>query len=202
MLAGAALPAGAQIVSLVGTIGDKAAILSLDGGPPKTVRVGQAWQGVSILAVDKDRATVEMQGKKRVLARGEFFGAPASDARQSVTLPADASGHYFAEGAVNGSPMRFVVDTGATVVALPASEADRIGLKYRGAARGVTQTANGPVAAYQVRLDSIRVGSIELQGVEAIVIESGLPLPLLGMSFLNRMEMKREGTTMTLIRRF
>ncbi len=202
MLAGAALPAWAQTVSLVGTIGDKAAILSVDGGAPKTVRVGQAWQGVSILSVEKDRAMVEVQGKKRLLARGELFGAPASDSRQSVTLPADASGHYFAEGAVNGSPMRFVVDTGATVVALPAAEANRIGLSYRGGARGLTQTANGPVAAYQVRLDSIRVGSIELHGVEAIVIETGLPVPLLGMSFLGRMEMKNEGRTMTLTRRF
>ena len=94
------------------------------------------------------------------------------------------------------------LDTGATVVALPASEANRIGLKYRGGAVGTTQTANGPVAAYQVRLDSVRVGSIELTGVEAIVIESGLPVPLLGMSFLNRTEMKREGQTMVLTRRF
>lgn len=202
LLAGMALPAWAQSISLVGTIGDKAAILSVNGGAPKSVRVGQAWQGVSVLAVENDRATIEVQGKKSMLKRGELYGAPASDARQSVTIPADSRGHYFAEGAVNGSPVRFVVDTGATVVALPASEANRIGLQYRGSARGVLQTANGTVAAYKVRLDSVRVGSIELQGVEAVVIENGLPEPLLGMSFLNRTEMKNEGRTMTLIRRF
>jgi aspartyl protease family protein len=95
-----------------------------------------------------------------------------------------------------------VVDTGASVVALPAADAERIGLKYRGGARSTVHTANGPVTAYQVRFDSVRVGGIELQGVEGVVIESGLPVALLGMSFLNRTDMKREGQLMILTRRF
>lgn len=202
LLCAAALPAAAGDVALVGVIGNKAAILSVDGAAPKAVRVGQRWQDISVLAVEHDQATLEIGGKKRVLQRGQLFGASPSGDRQSATIPADERGHFLAEGAVNGVPVRFVVDTGATVVALPAADANRIGLDYRRGARGTTQTANGPVSVYQVRLESVRVGGIELQNVDGIVIESGLPVPLLGMSFLNRMEMRREGQTMTLTRRF
>ncbi len=197
----AAAPAKAQSVSLVGVIGNQAAILSLDGGAPKTVKVGQTWSGVSVLAVEKDQATVEMRGQRRVLSRGQFFGAPASD-RQSAVISPDSGGHYFAQGAVNGVPVRFLVDTGATAVSLPAADAQRIGIDYRKGERGLTKTANGVVAVWRVRLDTVRLGAIELAGVEGVVIESGLDTPLLGMSFLNRTEMNRDGQTMTLTRRY
>ena len=98
--------------------------------------------------------------------------------------------------------MRFLVDTGATVIALPASEARRLGIDYRAGKRGMVQTANGPASVYSVKLDSVKVGAIELTLVDAMVIEQGLETPLLGMSFLNRVEMRRDGQTMTLIRRF
>ena len=106
------------------------------------------------------------------------------------------------DGAINGNPIRFLVDTGATSVALPASDADRLGIDYRKGRRGISNTAGGPVTVYRVSLDSVRLGGIELRTVDAVVIEQGLDIALLGMSFLNRVEMKRDGATMTLIRRF
>jgi aspartyl protease family protein len=195
--------AAAADVALIGVIGDKAAVLALDGGEPKTVKVGQTWQGISVLSVEKDRATVEIDGKRRVLLHGQHYrsGAAASS-REGVTLAADPRGHFVAEGAVNGSPVRFLVDTGASVVALPAADAQRLGIDYRKGERGLTQTAGGTVPVYRVRLDTVRVGGIELAGVDAIVIERGLDIALLGMSFLNRLEMQRDGQTMTRIRRF
>jgi aspartyl protease family protein len=195
--------AAAAEVALIGVIGDKAAVLALDGGEPKTVKVGQKWNGISVLSVEKDRATVEIDGKKRVLTQGQHYrsGAPASYRAQTV-LAADTRGHFIADGAINGSPMRFLVDTGASTIALPASEANRLGLDYRKGSRGSARTAAGVVAVYQVRLDRVRLGEIELDGVDAMVIEQGLEIALLGMTFLNRVEMKREGQTMTLIRRF
>jgi aspartyl protease family protein len=197
---GAAL---AQEVALVGVIGDKAAVLALDGGDPKTVKVGQKWNGISVLSVEKDRATVEIEGKKRVLVQGQHYrsGAARSD-REQVTLAADTQGHFVSDGAINGNPVRFLVDTGATSVALPARDAERLGIDFRKGRRGVSNTANGPVTVYRVNLDSVRLGNIELRTVDAIVIENGLDIALLGMTFLNRVEMKREGPTMTLIRRF
>jgi aspartyl protease family protein len=195
--------AAAADVALIGVIGDKAAVLAVDGGNPKTVKVGQTWNGITVLSVDKDRATVEFEGRKRVLQQGQHYrgAAPSSD-RTQVTLAAGPGGHFVADGAVNGNPVRFLVDTGATSIALPARDADRLGIDFRKGQRGISQTANGPVTVYRVNLDSVRLGDVELRSVDAIVIEQGLDIALLGMSFLNRVEMKRDGHTMTLIRRF
>ena len=195
--------AAASDVSLIGTFESKAAIISIDAGAPKTVRVGQVFGGVTVISVEKDRAVVEIDGKRRILARGQHYnsGAAASSA-QSVTLSAGAGGHFTADGQINGGAIRFMVDTGATAIAIPASEANRLRIDYRKGRRSTTQTAGGPAEAYAVTLDSVRVGGIELHGVEAIVIERGLDVSLLGNSFLNRMEMRREGQTMTLVRRF
>jgi aspartyl protease family protein len=190
-------------VALIGVFGDKAAVLAIDGGDPKTVKVGQTWNGVSVVSVEKDRATVEFEGRKRVLMQGQHYrSAAARSDRELVTLAADSRGHFVTEGAVNGSSVRFLVDTGATSIALPARDAERLGIDYRKGRRAITQTANGPVNVYRVNLTTVRLGDIELQAVDAVVIEQGLDIALLGMSFLNRVEMKRDGATMTLIRRF
>ncbi len=201
LLASAA--AGAADVSLIGTFGSTAAILSVDGGAPKTVKVGQSFGGVTLIAVEPERATVEADGKRRVLVRGQTYSSNGSGSgAQSVTLAAGAGGHFMAEGQINGGAIRFVVDTGATTIAIPASDANRLRIDYRNGRRVTMQTAAGPTPAYVVTLNSVRVGDIELQGIEGIVIEQGLNVALLGNSFLNRMEMRRDGATMTLTRRY
>lgn len=198
-----ALPASAADIAMVGVIGSKAAVLAVDGGDPKTVKVGQTWNGITVVSVERDRATVEIEGMRRVLRLGAHYrSTEVAPARQSATLAADGRGHFFSEGAINGRPMRFLVDTGATAIALPAADARRLGLDYLKGQRSQTSTAGGMVQVYRVRLDSVRLGDIELTGVDAVVIEQGLDTALLGMTFLNRVEMKREGQTMTLIRRF
>lgn len=203
MMIFAAVPAAAADVALIGVIGGRAAVLAIDGGDPKTVKVGQTWQGITVVSVDKDRATVQIDGKPRVLMQGQHYrsGGPTSD-RQQTILSADSRGHFLVDGQVNGSPVRFLVDTGATSVALPGAEATRLGLDYRKGPTGYTKTANGVVRVYRVRLDTVRLGEIVLNGIDGVVIEQGLDTALLGMSFLNRVEMKRDGQTMTLIRRF
>ena len=198
----ASLPLAAAEIALIGTFGTTAAILSVDGGAPKTVKVGQSYGGVTLVAVENDRATVEAGGKRRVLLRGQTYSSGAGSGAQSVTLSAGVGGHFIAEGQINGGAIRFLVDTGATTIAIPASDANRLRIDYRSGRRGTTQTAGGPTPVFLVTLDSVRVGGIELQNVEAIVIEQGLPIALLGNSFLNRMEMRRESQTMTLTRRF
>ena len=195
--------AGATDVALIGVIGDKAAVLAIGGGEPKTVKVGQKWSGVTVISVERGQATVEIDGKPRVLMIGQHYrSAAAASVRQTVTLAADTRGHFFTDGAVNGNPVRFLVDTGATTVALPASEAVRLGIDYRKGKRAFSNTAGGVVPIYVVTLDTVRLGPIELTGVEASVVERGLNVALLGMSFLNRVEMKRDGHLMTLTRRF
>ena len=197
-------PAAAIDVALIGIIGDKAAVLAVGGGEPKTVKVGQKWRGVTVLAVERERATVEVDGGRRTLALGQHYrsGDGAPSGRQSVTLSADTRGHFVSDGSVNGLQVRFIVDTGASVVALPAADAARLGIDYRKGERGLAQTAAGTAPVYRVTLDQVKLGSIALTAVEGVVIEQGLEIALLGMSFLNRLEMKRDGDTMTLTRRF
>jgi aspartyl protease family protein len=195
-------PAAAE-VALVGVIGNRAAVLAVDGGEPKTVKVGQKWNGIEVLSVQKDRATVQIAGKRRLLMHGQHYrSTAASSDRQQVTLSADPRGHFVTEGTINGNPVRLLVDTGATSITLPGREASRLGIDYRKGVRGTMQTANGAVEVYRVNLDRVRLGGIELNRVDAVVVEQGLDISLLGMSFLNRVEMKRDGDTMTLIRRF
>lgn len=178
-------------------------MLAVDGQDPKTVKVGQKWSGITVISVERSEATVEIDGKRRVLKMGPHYHAAAATAdRQSVTLAADPRGHFITEGAINGNPVRFLVDTGATSVALPASEARRLGIDYRKGQRAMSSTAAGMVPIYIVRFDTVRLGPIELAGVEGVVVEQGLDIALLGMSFLNRVEMKRDGQHMVLVRRY
>src|SRR4051812_9223369 len=192
-------------VALIGVIGDKAAVLALDGGEPKTVKVGQTWHGIAVLSVEKDRATIEVEGRKRVLHIGQHYrnpGTPAST-REAVTLAADGRGHFFTEATINGVAMRLLVDTGASVVVLSADEATRAGIEWKKGRRAGLQTASGRTSGYVVKLDSLKVGAIALSNIDGVVLEEGPgAVGLLGMSFLNRVEMKRDGETMTLIRRF
>ena len=197
----AVLPAMAADVSFVGAIGDKAAILVIDGGAPRTLKVGQKSGPVTVVSVERERAVVDIEGEQRTLLRGQHYQTGSGD-RQSTVLAADGRGHFISEGSINGKPVRFVVDTGATVVALPASEAVRLGIDYRKGRPGTTRTAGGVVPVYRVTFDTVKIGGIELHAVDGLVIEQGLDIALLGMSFLSRVEMKNEGQTMTLLRRF
>jgi aspartyl protease family protein len=197
-----ALPAGATDVGLVGVFPGKAAVLVIDGGAPTTVRIGRTTRGVSVVSADEAQAVIEVAGKRRTLRLGQYASNASDDGRQKVTLAADPSGHFFAQGQVNGGSVRFLVDTGATMITLPGSTADRLGIDYRKGPRGLTQTAAGPTVAYKVKLDEVRLGNITLQNVDAVVLQSGLSFALLGMSFLNRVEMQRDGHSMVLTRRY
>lgn len=201
----AAAPASwATEVNVIGLFPGKAVVV-IDRGAPRTLSAGQRTpEGVLLVSADSRSATLEIDGKREVLGLGQHVESEAlTGALQSVTLAADGNGHFTAEGRVNGSRVRFLVDTGATLVTLPASEAQRLGIDYRQGRQAVSQTANGRVLVYRVRLDSVAVGSMTLNAVDAVVHESpGLDVALLGMSFLNRTEMRREGPNLTLVKRY
>jgi aspartyl protease family protein len=186
----------------VGLFKDKA-IISIDGGKPRTLSTGQTMQGVKLVAADSDSASIEVDGKRRTLAMGQSFaGGAATGERQSVSLTADARGHFAAMGSLNGYPMSFLVDTGATAIAISVAEAKRIGLDYKAGQAAGVNTAAGVVPAWRVKFNTVKVGSITVNQVDGMVVEAGLSVPLLGMSFLNRMEMRRDGQTMTLTQRY
>ncbi len=205
----ASLSAGAVDVGLVGVMGNKA-LLSINGADPVPVPVGQAVQGVRVVSLQGDQVVVDIGGKRRPLRIGQHTGGGSTGTSASgesageskTTLMADGTGHFFATGAINGVAVRFLVDTGATFISIGNSDARRLGIDTSRGQTGISHTANGQVKVTKVKLDSVQVGEVTLHNVDAVVHGTDLPVILLGMSFLNRMEMQREGATMTLRKRF
>jgi aspartyl protease family protein len=197
------LPAAqAADISVVGLFPGKA-VLVVDGAAPRTYDIGSTVAaGVRLVAADPSGATLEQRGRREVIALGSHVNRQAPAAQAGTVLQADERGHFYAQGMINGSPVRMLVDTGASMISLPAAEARRMGIDYLRGGRGTASTANGVVPVYRVRLDTVRIGELELNQVDALVQEQGLPIALLGMSFLNRTEMRRSGEQMTLQRRY
>ena len=195
--------AGAADVNVIGLFPNKA-VVTIDGGAPRVLTVGKSVEGVTLISTDRESATLDIDGQKKTLRIGQHHAGPTpAPPSQSATLTADPRGHFVVDGQINGGPVRFLVDTGATTIALSSGDATRLGIDYRKGLPGMMGTANGMATAYALKLDTVRVGDIVLNNVDAAVMEGNpMPFALLGMSFLNRMEMKREGQTMVLIRRF
>lgn len=121
----------------------------------------------------------------------------SADNIPEVRLERNRYGHYVATGAINGQPVEFMLDTGATDVSIPAPVADKLGLT-----RGRTvyyQTANGTITAYQTTLDEIQLGPLRLGPIRASinpnVSDNAI---LLGMSFLKELDFSQQGNTLTL----
>lgn len=184
-------------VELAGIFG-KRVVLVVNGGSPQTLSIGQrSREGVKVLEVTNPGALIEVNGERRRVMIGDapLRIADASNAQPgpaTLRLVPDTRGHYWAQGAVNGASMRFMVDTGATYVAMNAADAKRAGIDYRAGQQIVMNTANGQSLAWLVTLDRISFGGIVMHGVQASVHESGLAVALLGMSFMNRLDMRRE----------
>lgn len=191
----------AATLDVVGIFPGKA-VVAVDKAAPRSVGVGETVAGFRLVAVGSDSATFVVDGRRQTIPMGSYLAGPADRGRATATIGQDGSGHYLAKGAINGSPTRFLVDTGATLVIVPAREADRLAIAYKEAPRAVANTANGAVTYRVVKLDRIRVGDVELTNVDAGVMEGYDGPPLLGMSFLSRTEVSRDGVSMVLTRRF
>jgi len=179
-------------------------LLTINGGAPRIVAVGATTpEGVKVISVQGEMATLEIDGNKRVLRVGQNVASQASGkGPASAVLTADANGHFLTTGTINGTSVRFLVDTGASMISLGASDARRIGIDPDKGQPGAVMTANGQAVVSRVKLDIVRVGDIVLNNVDALVHQQDMPITLLGMSFLNRMEMQRSGDTMTLKKRY
>jgi aspartyl protease family protein len=205
LLTAACTFAHAQSVMLTGTIGSRA-ILIVNGGAPKTVAVGESFQGVKLLSLQGELATVESGGRRVALRMdtpvsiGGSGGGNAGGTR--IVLPVSSGGHFMTQGAVNGRSVNFMLDTGATTVAMSAADAQRIGLDYSKGQPIRVSTANGVAPGYRVQLDSVRVGDVEIHDVEAIVSQQPMPYVLLGNSFISRFSMRRDADQMVLEKRY
>lgn len=189
-------------IRVVGLFPNKA-LVQIDGGPPRTLAPNQpVADGITLLSVERDGATFDVGGSRRTVKLGQAQSGGGSSGRASVVLAANPQGHFLAQGQINGLAVDFVVDTGATLVSLSSADARRLGLAYLQGTPASIRTANGTARAWRVKLDTLRIGDISVNGVDAVVLENQEMPPLLGMSFLNRMDMRREGQTMVLTRRY
>jgi aspartyl protease family protein len=193
----------AEDVSVVGVFGTNKAVLVVDGGTPRTITVGQSIGQVKLVEVNGDTVTIDIGGQHRKVAMGtpvSFSGT--TGAAHSTTLVADIRGHFIANGSINGASVMFLVDTGATVITIDRATAIRLGVDLERGDTGMANTANGAVPIIHVKLSKVSVGEVTLYDVDAVVVPTPLPQALLGMSFLNRMEMHRDGSILVLTQRF
>ena len=197
-------PAWAVDVSVVALFPGKA-MLVVDKGKPRTLRAGETYAGVTLISSTSEEATISINGKQQRLHIGEgaYSALSVQSERATVILASDKNGHFVSSGSINGASVRFLVDTGATMVSMNVNEARRAGVNYLAGERGYSQTANGVTPIYRVKLGQVTLGDITLRDIDGVVHENGtLPVVLLGMSFLGKLEMRREGDSLTLTRRY
>jgi aspartyl protease family protein len=200
----AAATASAQTVSMGGNFGSNA-LLVIDG-KPRNVAVGSTVDGVRLVSLANNVAVVEVKGQRVTLHLGDaqvnLGGQASAGGGKQIVLTAQSGGHFYSAGTINGRTVRFMVDTGATMVALDQYEADRLGLDWKTGRRGMVRTANGDTPVFLLSLPSVRVGDVQVYNVPAVVSPTPMPYILLGNSFLTRFQMKRENDVMTLDLRY
>jgi aspartyl protease family protein len=191
-------------VALSGVLGGKA-LLVINGAPPKIMAAGQTHAGVKLVSVSGEQAVLEVDGRRLNLRVGDApvsqGGGSAGAGGNKIVLPVGSGGHFMTNGSINGRTIQFMVDTGATAVALGTSDAQRLGIDYQKGQPVNMSTANGIAQGWRVRLRSVRVGDVEVFDVEAVV-GPNMPFALLGNSFLSRFTMNRSSDTMVLERRY
>ena len=200
-----ALPlfAAAQSVALTGILGNKA-LLVIDGANPSLLAIGSSKGAVKLLDLNptQQEASIEIFGQRSTLRVG---ASPVSvgtglgtGGGRFISIPMGSNGHFFTDGFINGRGVRFMVDTGASAIAMGRSDADRLGINYKEQGSPVQMgTANGIVTGQRIRLKSLRIGEVEVFDIDA-VIGPNMPFVLLGNNFLSRFKMQRNSDMMVL----
>ena len=200
LLCALAAAARAESVAFSGMLGDKA--LLIVNGQAHGVAVGATVEGVKLVRIDGTVAQIESGGKTQTLRLGGTAvvagdtGGGGGGSR--IVLPVGSGGHYTSMGSINGHPVQFLVDTGATVVSMGVDEAVRLGLDASDSTSAVTMTANGAVSVRRLTLNRVTIGDVTVYNVEAIVAPQSMPMVLLGNSFLSHFQMHSDSSTLVL----
>jgi len=191
-------------VRVVGLFSGRAVVL-IDGRQ-QVLKVGQSGPGgVKLLAADSESALLEIEGRKvQAHLDGRVTARKRTAEVQEVQVWRNNDGMYTTVGSINGLTVSFLVDTGASKVALNADEARRLGIDFRvSGTPTAVGTASGVARAWAVTLDTVKVGSLEVRNVGAVVLEGNNPRhALLGMTYLGRLEIDNDGRLMTLRKKY
>ncbi len=173
-------------------------------GQQQLLKAGETGtSGVRLIDATSKYADIEIDGEvRRVTMSGGIHSNFTAPEEELVSILADPDGAYHVHGSINGQPVRFLVDTGASSVAMNGAQARRLGIDFVYLGRpGMVTTASGSVQAYALKLDRVQVGVIEVQNVDAVVIEGNYPQSvLLGMTFLREVEIREKEGLMELRR--
>lgn len=175
-------------------------ILRVDGKQHK-LRIGEVTpEGIKLIAADSEQAVLEIDGRREVYHLGSHISATFSVPEKAGAMIRPINGMYHVSGFINRQPVDFLVDTGASSIALNAKLARKLGINFRyEGEEGYSATASGYAKIYKLKLDSVQIGDIVVNNVDAAVLEGDFPTTaLLGMSFLNRVNMKRDGEILIL----
>lgn len=197
-------PPKALQVEVMALFKDKA-MVSLDN-KQHLLKVGEATDlGVKLIQATSKYAILEIDGKQSKYLLGNRVSTSYKVQQKKQTqIFRDQQGFFKTTGTINGSSVEFLVDTGASAIAINSLLARRLGIQYKldGKTTQVS-TASGVVPAYSVKLKRVKVGDITLNNVAALIIEGNDPsIPLLGMSYLGQLNIINEGQVMTLEQKF
>ena len=200
LLCALAAAAHAQSVAFSGMLGDKA-LLIIDG-QARGVAVGTTVQGVKLVRITGTQAQIEAGGKTQTLRLGGTAvvagdsGGGGGGSR--IVLPVGSGGHYTGLGSINGHPVHFLVDTGATTIAMGADVATQIGLDPANSTLAAAMTANGTVATRVITLHKVTLGDVTVYNVEAVVMPQAMPMVLLGNTYLSHFQIHNDSNSLVL----
>ena len=199
LVAATAWPASSRIE--VEALFTDAAVLKIDG-ERKMLKAGQSYKGVTLVAAHSRTATLEVDGETMEMGTSRHIGTRYEAAEsQVVTIPRDAMLQYQTSATINGRTVQVLVDTGANVVALNSGHAQSLGVDYTAGAPGRIETASGSINAWIVTLRFVQVGGIQVENVRASVVDGNFPASiLLGMSFLQHVDMRENNDILSLSR--
>ena len=180
-------------------------MLQIDGTTRLLTDGERSPEGVKLISANSRRAVLEIDGKRSTHSLGSRVSTAFADkSSKRVSIYRDSQGMFTTVGSINGLPVTFLLDTGASAIALDRHQAKRLGVSYRLEGNPIrVQTAAGTSKAYAVKLDTVKVGDIVQRNVDAFVIENdNSGMVLLGMSYLGRVKMRDEGQVMHLEQKY
>lgn len=191
----------AEEITLLATMGSKA-IFQVNG-QKKSLQIGQQVGDAKIISIAADSAVIETNnGRQRRLGLGDGYVASTqtqSDGDSSLVLTPGQGGHYLADVSINGQTQRGIIDTGATHLSMSNKTADLLNINYHAGKPMRSQTANGVINSWLMQIPQLRLGTVTLYNIDLIVRDNNDTGPvLIGMSTLNRFQMKREQDLMIL----
>ena len=189
-------PAAVVVEALMG----KAAVLMIDG-QRKMLEVGESFAGVTLIGTGATTATLAVDGRTKTVGLSQHVATTYQKIEERVvTIARDSKLQYQTNAVINGRSVLVLVDTGANVIAISASQAKALGINYsEDGIPSQVETASGVVAAHSVTLQSVSIGGLQVDNVPAAVVEGDYPTTvLLGMSYLRHVKLQEHDGILSL----